>query len=138
MWFLYRKEILTKDNLIKRNWQGPSSYCFCDQAETVDHLFISCPFAKLLRRTIFITFNIPPPTNINNLFGNWLNGVLKKDKGHIRVGVCALLWALWNVRNDFVFNKKSFPCYVGYFFGYALDSYVVFPAVGGGAPGHGY
>jgi hypothetical protein len=27
MWFLHRKEILTKDNLIKRNWTGSDS-CF--------------------------------------------------------------------------------------------------------------
>jgi hypothetical protein len=59
-----------------------------------------------------MTFNIRPPVNITNLFGNWLNGVAKKDKGHIRVGVRALLWAIWNVRNDFVFNKKSFPSFM--------------------------
>jgi hypothetical protein len=27
----------------------------------------------------------------------------KKDKGQIRVGVCVLLWAMWNVRDDFTF-----------------------------------
>jgi hypothetical protein len=32
----------------------------------------------------------------------------KKDKGHVRVGVCALLWDIWIVHNDFIFNKKSF------------------------------
>jgi hypothetical protein len=32
----------------------------------------------------------------------------KKDKGQIRVGVCVLLWAMWNVRDDFTFNKNVF------------------------------
>jgi hypothetical protein len=27
MWFIHRKEILTKDNLVKRNWQGNSKCC---------------------------------------------------------------------------------------------------------------
>jgi hypothetical protein len=48
MWFVHRKEILTKDNLVKRNWQGSSKYCFCDHEETVQHLFIQCPFAKIV------------------------------------------------------------------------------------------
>jgi hypothetical protein len=54
-----------------------------------------------------MTFNISPPKNITNLFGNWLVGVNKKEKAHIRVGVCALLWAMWNVRNDYFFNKAK-------------------------------
>jgi hypothetical protein len=48
MWFVYRKEILTKDNLIKRNWQGHTTCCFCDHEETVQHLFTVCPFAKII------------------------------------------------------------------------------------------
>jgi hypothetical protein len=29
-------------------------------------------------------------------------GVDKANKVQIQVGVCALLWAMWNVKNDFV------------------------------------
>jgi hypothetical protein len=56
--------------------------------------------------------NITPPTNIMNLFGNWLNGTQNKDRAHIRVGACALLWSIWRVRNDFIFNKQSFPSFL--------------------------
>jgi hypothetical protein len=59
-----------------------------------------------------MTFAISPPSNINNMFGNWLNGITKKDKGCIRIGVCALLWAIWKVRNDFIFNKTTFPSFL--------------------------
>jgi hypothetical protein len=112
MWFLHKKVILTKDNLKKRNWQGCSKCCFCDQDETIQHLFFSCPFIKMVWRIVYMTFNIPPPTNVTNTFGNWLNGVPKKDKEHIRVGVCALFWAIWTVRNDFIFNRKNFPSFM--------------------------
>jgi hypothetical protein len=47
MWFVSPQEILTKDNMIKRNWQGSPTRCFCDHEETVQHLFIECPFARL-------------------------------------------------------------------------------------------
>jgi hypothetical protein len=86
-----------------------------------------------------MTFNITAPTNVTNLFGNWLNEVSRKVKGHIRVGVCALLWAIWNVRNDFIFNKKKFSIFsAGYPLGYSLDPYVVLYPTGGCAPGLGY
>jgi hypothetical protein len=107
MWFLYRKVILTKDNLAKRNWNGCKKCAFCDSDESINHLFFYCPFARLVWRVIQFTFNIPPPTNVTNMFGNWLNGVHKKDKSRIHVGICALMWAMWNCRNNVVFNKCS-------------------------------
>jgi hypothetical protein len=77
MWFVYIKEILTKDNLIKRNWQGSKTCCFCDQEENVQQLFIECPFAKIIWTIVHMAFNITPPTSISHLFGNWLNGIIK-------------------------------------------------------------
>jgi hypothetical protein len=47
--------------------------------------------------------------NITNLFGNWLNGIDKKTKEQIRVGVCALVWTIWNCRNEVVFNRCANP-----------------------------
>jgi hypothetical protein len=109
MWFLNRKVILTKDNLVKRQWTGCTKCVFCDAPESIDHLFISCPFAKLVWRVVQFTFNIEPPTSVTNMFGNWLNGIGRRVKARIRVGVCAIVWAIWNCRNDVVFNKTSSP-----------------------------
>jgi hypothetical protein len=108
MWFVHWKEILTKDNLIKRNWQGSSKCCFGDHEETVQHLFIHCPFAKIVWSIVRMALNLTPPLNISHLFGTWLNGVPKTEKIHIRVGTCTILWAIWHVRNDFIFNKSRF------------------------------
>jgi len=94
IWFVHKGVILTKDNLVKRKWEGSKRCCFCDQDETIEHLFIKCPLAKLLWRTIHVTFNITPPRTISHLFDNWLTGVEPKSAAHIRVGACALLWSL--------------------------------------------
>jgi hypothetical protein len=99
MWFLYKKVILTKDNLAKWKWNG------CNSEESINHLFFTCPFARLIWKTIQFTFDIPPPANVTNMFGNWLNGVEKKTKAQIRTNICALMWAIWNSCNDLVFNK---------------------------------
>jgi hypothetical protein len=39
------------------------------------------------------------------MFGNWLNGVKKKSKAHIRMGICAMMWDILNRHSDLVFNK---------------------------------
>jgi hypothetical protein len=67
--------------------------------------FFTCPFARLIWKTIQFTFNIPPPANVTNMLGNWLNGVERKTKAQIRTDICALMWDIWNSCNDLVFNK---------------------------------
>ena len=73
--------------------------------ESIDHLFITCELARLVWRVVYFTFNISAPVNVTNMFGNWFNVVPKKIKAHIRIGVCAVLWAIWNYCNDVIFNK---------------------------------
>jgi hypothetical protein len=57
---------------------------------------------------VHMTFGIIPPKNITNFFGNWLAGVSKSERAHIRVGACSLFWAIWRIRNDYILkNAKS-------------------------------
>jgi hypothetical protein len=107
MLFLNNKVLLTKDNLVKRNWHGCTKCCFCNEPETINHLFLSCPFAKIVWRMIYFTFGIHPPANITNMFGNWLNGVHKLDKNRIRIGISAVCWSIWTNRNDIIFNRQK-------------------------------
>ena len=73
----------------------------------MEHLFIQCSFAKIIWTVVYSTFYITPPTNITNMFGNWLNEVDKKTKDRIRIGVSAICWSLWNCRNNLIFNKSK-------------------------------
>jgi hypothetical protein len=82
----------------------PAKY---DHKETVQHLFIECPLAKMVWRVVHMAFAIIPPTSIKNLFGNWLVGVSKHERAYIRVGACALMWAIWKVWNDYIFNNAK-------------------------------
>jgi hypothetical protein len=59
-----------------------------------------------------MTFGLPPPKSIANLFWNWLSSLNKKDLKLIRIGICAIVWALWNARNDHVFNKPKAPSFL--------------------------
>jgi hypothetical protein len=107
MWFLHRKVILIKDNLLKRNWHGNLTCVFCDKAESIQHLFFDCPVVKIVWRLVHMIFGLPPPKSVANLFENWLSNLNKNDVKLIRSGVCAIVWALWNTHNDHVFNKSK-------------------------------
>jgi hypothetical protein len=47
-WYLRRGVILTKDNLIKRNWHGSKMCVFCTHDEIIKHLFFQCNFARFV------------------------------------------------------------------------------------------
>jgi hypothetical protein len=58
----------------------PKKCCHCDQDETIQHLSSSFPLVKVVWRIVHVAFNLSSPKSINNLFGNWLVGVTKKEQ----------------------------------------------------------
>jgi hypothetical protein len=48
MWYLKKVVILTKDNLVRRNWNGDRKCCFCHSPESIQHLFLDCVYSKFL------------------------------------------------------------------------------------------
>ena len=105
MWYLKRGITLPKDNLLKRNWKGDGSCCFCSSAETIQHLFFDCHVAKSVWYALLFTFGIQPPVNFTHLLGSWLAGLTPNLRKPMLVGVVACCWAIWLTRNDAVFSK---------------------------------
>jgi hypothetical protein len=127
LWFLQRGVILTKDNLAKKNWKGSQKCVCCYLNETIQHLFIDCPLAKMIWRFIFYATNLSRPRSINHMFGNWLNNQNKDFKQLIRVGVATICWAIWKCRNDIVFKSRSLIRFCRLFLG-ELTSYASGPS----------
>ena len=48
MWLVENGVILTKDNMIKRNFLGNPVCFFCSADENIEHLFFTCPVAKVI------------------------------------------------------------------------------------------
>ena len=59
-WYLRRGVILTKDNLIKRNWHGSTQCVFCPHDETIKHLFFQCKLARSIWSVIQIASGLYP------------------------------------------------------------------------------
>jgi hypothetical protein len=79
--------------MVKRNWQGCTKYFFLYQEGTIQHLFMSCPFAKILWRVIDMAFNIASPANLTNLFGHWC---VAKKRSTLE-WMCALCCGLFEI-----------------------------------------
>jgi hypothetical protein len=78
LWYLKRGVVLTKDNLISRNWRGGKQCVFCVQPKTIQHLFFDCHYAKFIWTAIQIAFNIQKHISVLHLFEDWANeGVIK-------------------------------------------------------------
>jgi hypothetical protein len=107
LWLLYREALLTKDNLVKRNWHGNELCSFCNIHESIQHLFFECVLAKYIWRVIHLVIGLPPPNNSRHMIGGWVYGMNPKDRQIFLIGIGAMLWVIWLSRNDIVFNKAS-------------------------------
>jgi hypothetical protein len=125
--------ILTKDNLVKRNWQGCTKYVFCHEEEKIKHILFNCRVARSIWSIIQIGSTLYPPRSIANIFGNWLNGVDSRYKTIIRVGAIAVAWPLWLCRNDKVLNDKKFLYHAGHLPVYSFAPFMVATSTFGGS-----
>jgi hypothetical protein len=108
LWYLKQGVVLTKDNLVKRQWKGCTNYCFCAEQETIQHLFFDCPIARLTWGSVCLTFGVKKPEGVEHLFGPWFRSFSSKQRNLVLVGLAAICWALWISRNDLVFQKSHY------------------------------
>jgi hypothetical protein len=80
LWLLYKEAILTNDNLVKRNWYGNIMCYFCNNLETIHHLFFDCALAKFLWRVIQLTLRLSTPHNIKQVYRDWVPNMNTKNK----------------------------------------------------------
>jgi len=48
MWLMSNGAVFTKDNMLRRNWVGDPKCYFCDNNESIEHLFFKCSVAKVV------------------------------------------------------------------------------------------
>ena len=100
--------ILTKDNLVKRNWRGSRQCCFCHKDETIQHLFFDCQLARMIWAVIYAAFGISQPRSVPNMFGTWLTGINHNLKHLVLLGAAATCWSLWLCKNGVIFENKQY------------------------------
>jgi hypothetical protein len=129
-WLLENNAILTRDNMVKRKWNGDPSCCFCNQMETVEHLFFQCSIAKCIWGMVGICLGSKCIPSSIAQYKLWIQKVLPQGKAVHHFGFSAICWATWKSRNKVVFDKKMIKhpaeivytpvcfCYIG--LGYSI------------------
>lgn len=103
-WLVLKNRILTGKNLIKRGLFGPFVCAKCkSDEETVNHLFITCPFAQGIWSNIFWGLNIPsigPFASMEDIIHKWH----WSKKAALPIFTS---WSLWRNNNSLVFEGKG-------------------------------
>jgi len=108
LWYLQKEVVLTKDNLARKNWKGSQKCVGCNLDESIQYLFLDCHYATVVWRMVYLATGLTQPKSIRHLFGSWLSNQNTKIRDLIWVGVAALCWAIWNTRNDIIFNRIKY------------------------------
>ncbi|CAN6179680.1 unnamed protein product [Urochloa humidicola] len=106
MWLLQSNAILTRDNLIKRNWMGDKRCNFCVADESVQHLFFDCSLARYVWSLVAMTVGADCRPNSIDQFWIWAHRYLPAYKNIHMTSLSAFCWAIWNYRNRIYFEKK--------------------------------
>ena len=92
---------MTRDNLKKRHMNKPEDCVFCSELETINHLFFDCIVAKNVWCRISSFFGKNLGSDLASITHCWIANIAHTALNSI---CAALLWSLWILRNDMIFN----------------------------------
>jgi hypothetical protein len=107
LWLVANDVILTKDNMVKQNWKGEPSCYFCRQPETVNHLLFTCSIAKVVWATVATCLGANDIPSSFQYSWNWCEKWIPNGKQFFAVGIAAVCWAIWKMRNKICFEGKK-------------------------------
>jgi hypothetical protein len=114
LWLVMHNRCWTADRLARRGLPHPSVCPLCDQEEeTIQHLLISCVFARQFWYSLLSRSGLPnlSPDNANCSLDDWWSRAVEKIPRDLQSGFNSLVilgaWSLWRHRNDCVFNGRS-------------------------------
>ena len=101
----------TTKKKIQNTLLSPSMCCLCAKdEETLDHLFLHCPFTRKAWYTLFGIFDLELclPSKIDRWMIEGLNFRGYSPKGNIlwKCATRSLLWSIWKERNSRIFDDR--------------------------------
>ena len=101
---LANNKILTRDNLAKRRNVENMNCLFCDEPESVHHMFFECVVAKTCWAYLADIFHICFGKDFESVARWWVS-----NTRHKIMNCCSsvLMWCLWKTRNELCFQGKA-------------------------------
>jgi hypothetical protein len=106
LWLIWHNAIATKDNLLKRNWSGDPVCQFCNEHESIIHLFFGCSAAKFVWSAVAIAIKAPTRPGSFSQFFWWFPQFSHASRNTQIAGLAAVCWAIWKLRNRSCFEHK--------------------------------
>jgi hypothetical protein len=106
LWLIWHNAIATKDNLLRRNWVGSASCQFCQENETISHLFFECVAAKFVWSSVATALGAADRPGSFTHFFWWLPRIIPASRNVQIAGLAAICWAIWKIRNRSCFEHK--------------------------------
>ena len=107
MWELSQDAILTREVMRKRKWAGNPKCSFCRDNETSQHLSFTYPMARVVWRTVGCVLGTNLCTNNLGQYFSWCYTFLPDGVKFYTFGLAAMCWAIWNCRNQAIFEQKQ-------------------------------
>jgi hypothetical protein len=98
---LSKAKVLTRDNLAKRKDLDDKSCLFCNESESISHLFFDCCVAKVTWENVSEVCDRILGTDFESIAKLWFQD--KKLKA-IDIATTVTLWALWIFWNELCFQ----------------------------------
>jgi hypothetical protein len=103
-WILSKNKLLTRDNLGKRRKVENDLCLFCDEKESVQHLFFDCVVSKQLWCCLSKIFQVHLGDSLDSVGRFWLSN---KQNGVLNMVSSAAFWSVWKLRNDICFQRTK-------------------------------
>jgi hypothetical protein len=92
--------------MTKRGWIGNTRCQFCNDEETISHMFFSFPAAKIVWSCVAQSIGAPDRPGSYSQFFWWYPQHVLATRNAFIMGIAAICWAIWKLRNKACFLGK--------------------------------
>lgn len=109
LWLVKQNKVLTRDNLSRRGCHGDTTCLFCNAPESINHLFVTCPFISTIWS--WIASHNGFQFNCTSILDLWSidKDIHTREPLILEVIRAATIWSIWLVRNKICFNNATIP-----------------------------
>jgi len=101
LWLVSNNRVLTRDNLAKRREVTDATCLFCNEKESISHVFFECCVAMHVWKFVSILLDRNVGFDFESVASLWITN---KKYMVCNIVTSAVLWVIWKLRNSLCFQ----------------------------------